>query len=658
MARLELNVDPTGVQSGAKKAEAALKGVKREAMAAERGLAGVGKTGAVAGRGVASAAGAASRLGGAFAGSSNGIRMASLQLGQVAQQGAVTGNYLGALAIQMPDLLLGFGTLGAVAGVAAGALIPLANSLIGTADNAKAAENALSDLSDAVSKFQDRAKLASSSAAELGQNFGTMGDEMRGILDYLTASARRDAVEALASSIDVLTEAYGGFSRKKIRTSFISEFEVTLLNLRKEFDLSQEQATKLLLTLESFSTARGIPNQVAAADRLLRVLVDIYGTVDDIPPELKAVADAAGEAAVKAGNIQKATEDAYGSMISLRDAAQAAQGVFAVTQGVVDGLTGKVQALAKAAWDYAGALGEGRRIYEQEIGAGRGRAAGPSADELRKNVPAVQLAYDAMDEADRKLKASKSRSGGGGASIDTEAQNVERLSNAYRSLVGSLDETLRRQFEFEDGQKTLNEALAAGVISASEYANAMDLLTQQYQAGGQALEFWNSTRADFEQGIASAIVHGESLTDVFRNLAASIAEAALQAALFGSGPLGGSGGGLLGGLLGGLFPSAKGNVFSGGNVVPFASGGVVSGPTLFPMTGGRTGVMGEAGPEGIFPLKRGSDGKLGVDASGGEKPVKIVNVLDPSIVGDYLATAQGERLIINTMRANREAISA
>lgn len=56
---------------------------------------------------------------------------------------------------------------------------------------------------------------------------------------------------------------------------------------------------------------------------------------------------------------------------------------------------------------------------------------------------------------------------------------------------------------------------------------------------------------------------------------------------------------------------ANGGVHSRGNVVPFANGGVVNGPTLFPMSGG-TGLMGEAGPEAIMPLKRGKDGKLGV----------------------------------------------
>jgi hypothetical protein len=68
--------------------------------------------------------------------------------------------------------------------------------------------------------------------------------------------------------------------------------------------------------------------------------------------------------------------------------------------------------------------------------------------------------------------------------------------------------------------------------------------------------------------------------------------------------------------LGGLFPNADGNAFSGGRVVPFARGGVVTAPTLFPMSGGRTGLMGEAGAEGILPLRRTKTGRLGVSAEG------------------------------------------
>ena len=69
--------------------------------------------------------------------------------------------------------------------------------------------------------------------------------------------------------------------------------------------------------------------------------------------------------------------------------------------------------------------------------------------------------------------------------------------------------------------------------------------------------------------------------------------------------------------------AANGGAFYGGNVIPFASGGVVSSPTNFGMSGGRTGLMGEAGPEAIMPLKRGADGKLGVQADGGAGDVVI-----------------------------------
>ncbi|MGG5810944.1 hypothetical protein [Falsiroseomonas sp. CW058] len=48
--------------------------------------------------------------------------------------------------------------------------------------------------------------------------------------------------------------------------------------------------------------------------------------------------------------------------------------------------------------------------------------------------------------------------------------------------------------------------------------------------------------------------------------------------------------------------------------VRFATGGVVVGPTDLIFPDGTRGQMGEAGEEGIFPLERGSDGRLGIKA--------------------------------------------
>jgi hypothetical protein len=69
---------------------------------------------------------------------------------------------------------------------------------------------------------------------------------------------------------------------------------------------------------------------------------------------------------------------------------------------------------------------------------------------------------------------------------------------------------------------------------------------------------------------------------------------------------------------------ADGGVFSHGNVIPFARGAaftnsVVTKPTLFPFANG-TGLMGEAGPEAIMPLRRLPSGRLGVEAQGGNRP--------------------------------------
>jgi hypothetical protein len=87
------------------------------------------------------------------------------------------------------------------------------------------------------------------------------------------------------------------------------------------------------------------------------------------------------------------------------------------------------------------------------------------------------------------------------------------------------------------------------------------------------------------------------------------------------------------GLLSGLMPFEKGGGFAQGRVMPFAKGGVVAAPTMFPMRGGR-GLMGEAGPEAIMPLARGADGRLGVQMSGGGRPVTVVmNISTPDVKG-------------------------
>lgn len=86
---------------------------------------------------------------------------------------------------------------------------------------------------------------------------------------------------------------------------------------------------------------------------------------------------------------------------------------------------------------------------------------------------------------------------------------------------------------------------------------------------------------------------------------------------------------------GGVFEAAaNGATFSNG-IAKFARGGaftnsVVYKPTLFAFRNGGAmgaGVMGEAGPEAIMPLRRGAGGELGVIAHGGESGAGTTNVV-------------------------------
>ncbi len=90
--------------------------------------------------------------------------------------------------------------------------------------------------------------------------------------------------------------------------------------------------------------------------------------------------------------------------------------------------------------------------------------------------------------------------------------------------------------------------------------------------------------------------------------------------------------------------SANGNVFTGG-VQMFANGGVLNGPTPFTFNGGKNrGVGGEAGPEALVPLRRGSDGNLGI----AQAPVQVIinnNASNSKATATESTTASGTRQI-------------
>ncbi|MFN3292501.1 MAG: phage tail tape measure protein [Gemmobacter sp.] len=148
----------------------------------------------------------------------------------------------------------------------------------------------------------------------------------------------------------------------------------------------------------------------------------------------------------------------------------------------------------------------------------------------------------------------------------------------------------------------------------------------------------NSLSAGIGGGLRRAfdglVFDGMKLSDALRVIAKSMVDGVYNMAMRPvQNAVGGAIAGGIGSLFQGLMPFADGGAFAQGRVMPFAGGGVVTAPTMFPMRGG-TGLMGEAGPEAIMPLARGADGRLGVMAAGGGRPVNVVmNISTPDVEG-------------------------
>jgi phage-related minor tail protein len=162
-------------------------------------------------------------------------------------------------------------------------------------------------------------------------------------------------------------------------------------------------------------------------------------------------------------------------------------------------------------------------------------------------------------------------------------------------------------------------------------------------------QFSRSMISAFE-GIA---VQGRSLGDVVRNLGLSLSRMVLSAA---TKPLDQAMGRLLGNIFAGGtgLGFAKGGVLQQGTPIPFAKGGVIASPLAFPLTGGRTGLAGERGPEAIMPLTRTADGRLGIAAAGTSAPSITINIATPDVESFARSESQIAALVARALgRAER-----
>lgn len=256
------------------------------------------------------------------------LRMTAVQLGQVTQQMAAGTSAARALSIQLPDLLLPFGTLGAVAGVAAGALAPVITGMLSTKDAAEQMKGQVAVLTEAVALYREHASLASSSTEDLRETFGESAEDARKMGAALMGFARVEALEDMKATVDLLSESYGGLTQEMERVKYTSNGTVvsdnfaevpevinTMNALKTELGLTGEQAQKVVEGLGAISSASDSAELVTAAKNLAVSFKETFNVLNDsteemkkVPGPLRAIAVQAGEIATQTGVIKSQEE--------------------------------------------------------------------------------------------------------------------------------------------------------------------------------------------------------------------------------------------------------------------------------------------------------------------------------------------------------------
>lgn len=227
-----------------------------------------------------------------------------------------------------------------------------------------------------------------------------------------------------------------------------------------------------------------------------------------------------------------------------------------------------------------------------------------------------------------KPESSKVGKGAKPTTMEGPIKALERQIELSKALFGLEGQSRREQeifmqlqFQNRDADKKAKEedlhTLAKKVAKEEE-------LTKVFEEQRQAQKDLADTIANSMGDALTSIVDGtKSVKDAFKDMARAIIAELYQiyvvkqiTGMISSAIMGPA-------AAGGYFGPAGGVGGGSGATIAYADGGVVGSPTTFPMSAGRTGLMGEAGPEAIMPLKRGKDGKLGVQAEGGAGDVII-----------------------------------
>lgn len=484
----------------------------------------------------------ANRSASAFAG--GGLRMVAMQFSQVAQQGAATNNYLQALAIQAPDLALGFGAVG----IAAGAVIPI---LYGVAQAALGAEKEVENLD-----VQGAYSTATSAI-----------DAAREAQDRYTAAIRLSAVAQSEVTPEVLANLrLEAQAREALAALEIERLDRQRRTLQANLEADRQQLEELLSTasqgLENDQNAQFANTEVERTR--LRNTQDILNANEDLLSSIR-------EQQAELDLVNALIEQGHGEAAELVD--QLLNGADAGSRlGGTDMSSGILGALANAK-ALVGELGVAYATALAIQNVGGGGASGPDAaraqlyDQGRLGGELTGVVATWNSEEDDPSRKSGGRGGSkkkSDAEREAEKEQNRLLSERdriLRSLEGPM-ETYQRKLA------DINALKKMGELTGEKYNAALaDLNMELQQAEWGAVIDGIESVAD---AMAGAIVEGENMGEAFRGIlqqmARDVIASGIQSALmnifgFATGGLGG-GGGLLSLLFGGR-RAAGGHVQAG-----------------------------------------------------------------------------------------------
>lgn len=502
---------------------------------------------------------------------------------------------------QLPQVAGGFAMLGGPIGIVAGLMgtaaaigFPLAASFINVGEETESLEKKMKALESSISAVKAAQKQTTVSAADLLDEYGGLADRARSIFEinrqiaaFRAQTALSGVTAGIASDLDAETflgvdpnlirEAIAdtdAFSSRleslKTRLESMSDEEEGfwelansademesaldgvsngLSGLQSAFGVTTDEAAEMLALFAEVETAKGAKEQAEAMSLLSEYIAAVTGDLRTAEDKGRSFYEKLVEATIQALELSK-----IDMATPVSDAADSAQ---------------------RFKEELAAALALQNRVNAQDSKVYSGRGGDPS--KVGNDSYTDSLDYIPVDE----VISSLSKSGGKGKrkQRDLFAPSDDTLEKLRRQIE-MIGMTRAEIAEYTAKQDLLNEARKRGLdLDAQQagtgqtlreeidrQAKSVGRLTEQYDGATNQTRFWNRQNEDLKSGLLDAAVEGENLSGTLDGVAKALARAAMEAALFNTGPLKD-----LFGLGGGIFSGGGGT--STGGTPPFLPGG-------------------------------------------------------------------------------------